>query len=1347
MVTLTTLGLLTGYLNNQNYKTMKRILRKVASVLLLLATNVLLSQPVNTPDYPLTVEADIDQYNPSVFVNPLNSEEVIISAVRWNHTAIPGGYAYAMQPADFFQSQNGGNVWNHYSLPDKASASLPPVVQMDHTGRQYVLYGDPDKTIRIAWSDNQGALWYQKVLKLAPTALAHFTQYSNLWVDNSQRSLHKGNIYAVWQMNGTSAETVLVEFSKSDFGSNEWTNTINISANEPTGGAIEAWPAIATGPSGEIYVCWMNQLQGQGLTERSIGFNYSFDGGNTFGVSQVILNNIRGLKDYGSQSGIALSSPPAMAVDVSGGPDDGTIYIAWANIGVPGINTGQNVDIYMIKSADKGVTWSAPMQINPDLPGNPHEHFMPAITCDPETGTVAIIWYDNKIPVAPWEKFISIWGAVSYDGGASFSSFPVSDTDMNLANLITAYGSSYVSDRISVTAAKGKVYPVWADFRDGFCRTYTSPFDEKPVAKPENLVATITNTETGIVNLSWNMTNPTGVIHYKIYRNNQLITTNAETSYEEYLPGKGNFSYRVTAQFAEIESAPATSFISWGESELSVNYEEFNIKIKPGNLTTYVLKLDNQGSLPVDYTLTLQHSNEAIPTKGGGPDNFGYYWLDSNNPAGPGFDYIDISSSGTLITGIQNDNYVGPFPMGFSFPFYENYFDEFYISSNGLITFGGSFANPVNSPIPIADGNNNFIAWCWDDLQQKTGGQVFYKHFDQYTIIQFKDYAQNGIGANVRYVINAQVILYKNGDIKIQYLDRSTLFNTLSCTIGIENSTGTDGLQVVYNGPYIENNLAVRFFNPGIKWMNISRNHGTVDPASENLIFTTFKSFDMPVGEYFAKMVFKTNATANSGIIIPVKFEVTNNAPERPDSLYYEISGSDLELFWMPPTNKELLGYNIYERGMKINELLIENTNYVVANIAPGEYYYQVTALYSSGESNPEGAPMYVVISVEAEQLLELPAGWSGFSSFIEPWNSNLEALLSPIGSNLVIVSNHSGIYWPAQNVNTLVNWNGNDGYRIKLTQPHNLTVSGTVKANPVLSYNAGWKMMPVLTSDLVAPESIFESGSENLVILKEVAGTKVYWPAYGISTLEYLMPGKAYEMLLNGNAIVNFAIGGGGKGNTTYSSYKLYSPWNDPVQTGASHIIGISDESAAGLTVGDIIGVFDEQNRCAGIMEWQGKPMAITVFADDETTLEPDGMIENAAMYFKLYRKTENLMCDLAVDFDIEQPNQGLFTVNGISAITGIKLVNTGIGDVNPVQFTLFPNPAKDVIYLQTANISGSDKVTIFDTFGRNHGEIINIDAISPQKIDVSHLAPGVYFMRLEGANGSAIQKFILAK
>ena len=84
----------------------------------------------------------------------------------------------------------------------------------------------------------------------------------------------------------------------------------------------------------------------------------------------------------------------------------------------------------------------------------------------------------------------------------------------------------------------------------------------------------------------------------------------------------------------------------------------------------------------------------------GGPDAYGYTWIDSDESGGPTYSWIDISGIGTEITGLTDDNNLGPFPMNFDFGYYWYAVNQFWVNANGAISFSDNTI--VGQPAIIA---------------------------------------------------------------------------------------------------------------------------------------------------------------------------------------------------------------------------------------------------------------------------------------------------------------------------------------------------------------------------------------------------------------------------------------------------------------------------------------------------------------------------------------------------------------------------------------------------------------------------------------------------------------------
>jgi hypothetical protein len=258
----------------------------------------------------------------------------------------------------------------------------------------------------------------------------------------------------------------------------------------------------------------------------------------------------------------------------------------------------------------------------------------------------------------------------------------------------------------------------------------------------------------------------------------------------------------------------------------------------------------------------------------GGPDSFGYSWIDSEEAGGPAWEWGDISETGLLVEGLGDDQVSGPFEMGFGFPYYGQEKNLFWISSNGVISFNEQFITFANSPIPANSNYIDFIAWFWDDLMIDTAiSRVYIKHFEEKTIVQFTKMVHY---PGTESFITGQVIMMINGAILIKYRIVSENFEKTSATVGLQSGDPTVGLQVVYNAEYVHSELAVRFDLQRNFITTVSPSSLTLPPGTQETIWVTYSSEGFESGNYEQDLKCLTSLPDIPHIILHNVMHVTN---------------------------------------------------------------------------------------------------------------------------------------------------------------------------------------------------------------------------------------------------------------------------------------------------------------------------------------------------------------------------------------------------------------------------------------------------------------------------------------
>ncbi len=267
----------------------------------------------------------------------------------------------------------------------------------------------------------------------------------------------------------------------------------------------------------------------------------------------------------------------------------------------------------------------------------------------------------------------------------------------------------------------------------------------------------------------------------------------------------------------------------------------------------------------------------TTPMRGsGGPDAYGYNWIDSDEPGGPTYDWVDISETGTSISLSDDDGEVVTLP--FAFDFYGDTKTSIEISSNGYLTFGSDGSDYTNDAIPTDTDPNDFIAPFWDDLDPGNSGtsaRIYYQDMgDGRFVVSWEDIPHYPNDGSFTF----QAILYASGQMLFQYAEfMPDAGDEASATIGLENADATDGLQVVYNAPYVHENLAIRI---SAIWVSADPGSGLVDGGSSDTVELTFDASGLAEGSYTADMTVTTNDPSNPTVIVPIVFNVGDAVDE-----------------------------------------------------------------------------------------------------------------------------------------------------------------------------------------------------------------------------------------------------------------------------------------------------------------------------------------------------------------------------------------------------------------------------------------------------------------------------------
>ncbi|TVR10705.1 MAG: hypothetical protein EA401_12080 [Planctomycetota bacterium] len=338
------------------------------------------------------------------------------------------------------------------------------------------------------------------------------------------------------------------------------------------------------------------------------------------------------------------------------------------------------------------------------------------------------------------------------------------------------------------------------------------------------------------------------------------LNSDSDGTFSATVPG-GEWTVQVQAtgylgQSASVSVPPGNESLDFllRGPRMTLSSDTLAFTVIPNGAAQQMITVGNEGDADLTYTF--------FP----GPNLLSYEAVASSDSDDLTYTWNSISSTGTRIDGLMDDNVVGPIPLGMRFPFYDAQYEYVYVGSNGLLSFTDSISAPYqNFELPSAQAPNHAIAFLWDDLDFEITGQAHYTVQDGVFILQF---------TNVPYFNNlltpstCQVHLFPDGRIEMHYHTIGRDFYT----VGIQKDAST-GFTYAHNESAIANGSAVRIA-PTAR-LSFDHNSGALGTPQERSHRATWDADGMNTGLHeFGLRVFSNDATYND-TTLPLSVTIT----------------------------------------------------------------------------------------------------------------------------------------------------------------------------------------------------------------------------------------------------------------------------------------------------------------------------------------------------------------------------------------------------------------------------------------------------------------------------------------
>ncbi|MCD4790338.1 MAG: T9SS type A sorting domain-containing protein [Bacteroidales bacterium] len=358
-----------------------------------------------------TVQVNVNELGQNIVGDAANEPSIAFDPTDPNKMAIGwrqfDNINNSFRQAGFGYTTDAGQTWTFPGVIDPGVFRSDPVLDCDTEGNFYynsLTAQGEDYWCDVYKSGNGGVTWDDGTF-----AQGGDKQWMSI---DKSGGLGSGNIYAFW--------TSYYSICDPDF----FTRSVDAGYSYEDCSSIPGYPywgTTAVSAEGELYVCgaqWGgNFVVAKSSNAQNPGQTVTWD----FSTTVDLDGEINGFGGYSCPNPSGLLGQTIIAIDSSGGPSHGNVYILCS---VERYSTPDPLDVMFARSTDGGLTWSSPIRVNDD-PGNNAWQWFATMSVAPD-GRIDVVWLDTRD--YPGTVLTSLYYAYSLDAGDTWSeNIPLSD--------------------------------------------------------------------------------------------------------------------------------------------------------------------------------------------------------------------------------------------------------------------------------------------------------------------------------------------------------------------------------------------------------------------------------------------------------------------------------------------------------------------------------------------------------------------------------------------------------------------------------------------------------------------------------------------------------------------------------------------------------------------------------------------------------------------------------------------------------------------------------------------------------------------------------------------------------